>query len=380
MHLELTMKQAVIRRTVRKFAEERLAPRAVQIDASGEFPLELAREMAGLDYFGLEIPPEFGGAGLDSVSYTLIIEEISRASAAMGVCVSVHNSVGAYPIYQFGTEAQRRSFLVPLARGEHIGTFCLTEPNAGSDVSSLETTAIRDGDSYILNGNKIFVTNGGVSEINLVFAVSNPSEPRKRFSVFIVESSRPGLEKGPIEDLLGMRGNAVCSISFHDCRIPVENRLGEEGQGLKMALSTLDGGRLGIAAQAIGLAEACLENSLKYAGERYQFGAPLTSFGTIQGFLADMATRIDAARLLLHRACRLRDQKQNYSSQSAMAKLFSSELAVDCARVGVQIHGGYGCTKPYAVERFYRDAKICEIYEGTSEVQRMVIARHLLNA
>jgi len=380
MHLELTMKQAVIRRTVRKFAEERLAPRAVQIDASGEFPLELAREMAGLDYFGLEIPPEFGGAGLDSVSYTLIIEEISRASAAMGVCVSVHNSVGAYPIYQFGTEAQRRSFLVPLARGEHIGTFCLTEPNAGSDVSSLETTAIRDGDSYILNGNKIFVTNGGVSETNLVFAVSNPSEPRKRFSVFIVESSRPGLEKGPIEDLLGMRGNAVCSISFHDCRIPVENRLGEEGQGLKMALSTLDGGRLGIAAQAIGLAEACLENSLKYAGERYQFGAPLTSFGTIQGFLADMATRIDAARLLLHRACRLRDQKQNYSSQSAMAKLFSSELAVDCARVGVQIHGGYGCTKPYAVERFYRDAKICEIYEGASEVQRMVIARHLLNA
>jgi len=380
MHLELTMKQAVIRRTVRKFAEERLAPRAVQIDASGEFPLELAREMAGLDYFGLEIPPEFGGAGLDSVSYTLIIEEISRASAAMGVCVSVHNSVGAYPIYQFGTEAQRRSFLVPLARGEHIGTFCLTEPNAGSDVSSLETTAIRDGDSYILNGNKIFVTNGGVSETNLVFAVSNPSEPRKRFSVFIVESSRPGLEKGPTEDLLGMRGNAVCSISFHDCRIPVENRLGEEGQGLKMALSTLDGGRLGIAAQAIGLAEACLENSLKYAGERYQFGAPLTSFGTIQGFLADMATRIDAARLLLHRACRLRDQKQSYSSQSAMAKLFSSELAVDCARVGVQIHGGYGCTKPYAVERFYRDAKICEIYEGTSEVQRMVIARHLLNA
>ena len=379
MHLENTMKQAVIRRTVRKFGERTLAPAAVEMDKTGCFPQHIAREMADLHYFGLEIPAQFGGAGLDTVSYAIVIEEISRVNAAMGLCVTVHNGVSAYPIYMFGTEDQRERFLVPLASGEKIGTFCLTEPNAGSDVGSLETIAMRDGDGYILNGNKIFVTNGGVSGINLIFAGTQPDKKDKRFTVFIVESDREGLEKGPTEDLMGMRGNPVCSISLHDCRIPLENNLGREGEGLKIALSTLSGGRIGIAAQALGIAQASLEVSVKYTKERRQFGRPISDFGAIQNFLADMATRIEAARLLVYRAAYLRGKEMNHNRESAMAKVYSSEVAVDAARTGIQIHGGYGYTKSYPIERFYRDAKVCEIYEGTSEVQRMVIARSLIS-
>ena len=240
MHLELTMKQAVIKRTVRKFAEERIVPVLGEMDASGRFPSEIASEMAPLQYFGLEIPSEYGGAGLDAVSYAIVIEEISRISGAMGLCLSVHNSVSASPVYHFGTESQRRKFLVPMATGQRIGTFCLTEPNAGSDASSLETIAIREGDGYVLNGNKIFVTNGGVSGTNLIFAITNPSKEQREYTVFIVESEREGLEKGPAEDMMGMRGNPVCPITLSDCRVPDENRLGEEGQGMKIALSTLE--------------------------------------------------------------------------------------------------------------------------------------------
>ncbi|NQU13880.1 MAG: acyl-CoA dehydrogenase family protein, partial [Desulfobacteraceae bacterium] len=343
------------------------------------FPRDIAEEMAMLQYFGLEIPAVYGGAGLDSVSAAIAIEEISKANAAIGLCVSVHNSVAASPVYFFGNEEQRLRFLTPLAQGEKIGTFCLTEPNAGSDVSSLETSALREGKEYILNGNKIFVTNGGISGINLIFAKTKDAEKDTGFSVFIVESEREGLEKGPIEDLMGMRGNPVCPISLRDCRVPLENRLGDEGGGLKIALSTLCGGRLGIAAQAVGIAQASLEASIKYAKERHQFGKAIADFGAIQDLLAEIGTRIEAGRLLIYRACDLKERGNNYTKESAMAKVFASEVAVDATRIGVQIHGGYGYTKAYPIERFYRDAKVCEIYEGTSEVQRMVIARGLLS-
>jgi butyryl-CoA dehydrogenase len=377
MRFEPTMKQAVIRRTVRKFSDEKLMPIAPEMDATGRFPSEVAREMAGLQYFGLVIPQIHGGAGLDMVSYVIVVEEISRACAAMGLCISVHNSVAAYPLYEFGNEDQKRRFLLPLATGEAIGTFCLTEPNAGSDASALETVAVREGDGYILNGNKIFVTNGGVSGINLVFAYVGSPEGRKKFTVFVVESDRKGLEKGPVEDLMGMRGNPVCPITLNDCRVPAENRLGEEGQGMKVALSSLSGGRIGIAAQALGIAQASLDVSLRYATERRQFNQPLATFDGIKGFLVEMATRIEAARLLTYRASNLRDRGVEHVKESAMAKLFSSETAVYAARIGLQIHGGYGYSKAYAIERFYRDAKVCEIYEGTSEIQRTVIARNL---
>jgi butyryl-CoA dehydrogenase len=379
MYLELTMKQAVIKRTTRKFAEERIAPVVEEMDATGRFPSDLAAEMAALQYFGLEIPPEYGGAGLDAASYAIVVEEISRVSAAMGLCISVHNSVSANPVYEFGTEFQRQSFLIPMAKGRKIGTFCLTEANAGSDASSLETVAERKGDGYLLNGSKIFVTNGGASGINLIFALTDPSRERKAYTVFIVESERKGLGKGPVEDMMGMRGNPVCPVTVSDCRVPLQNRLGEEGQGMKIALSALAGGRIGIGAQALGIAQACLEVSLRYARERQQFGKSISEFGGIQGFLSEMATRIEAARLLVYRASHLRASGLPHAGESAMAKLYASEVAVYASRAGVQIHGGYGYTKAYPIERYYRDAKVCEIYEGTSEVQRMVIARSLMN-
>jgi butyryl-CoA dehydrogenase len=377
MRLEPTMKQMVIRRTVRKFAEERIAPATEEIDRTGAFPMEIVEELGKLHYFGLEIPAEYGGAGLDAVSYAIVVEEISRTCAAFGLCISVHNSVSANPVYQFGNDAQRKSFLVPMAQGKKIGTFCLTEPNAGSDASAIETVAVRDKDTYVLNGNKVFVTNGGISGVNLIFAATDISDKKKDFTVFIVESKRKGLEKGPVEELMGMRGNPVCPISLNDCRVPADNRLGAEGQGLKIALSTLAGGRIGIAAQALGIAQASLDVSLKYAKERYQFGKPLSEFGAIQNYLANMATRVEGARLLIHRSAYLRAQGLAHTKESAMAKLYAGEVAVDATRIGLQIHGGYGFTKAYPIERYYRDAKACEIYEGTSEVQRMVIARSL---
>ena len=377
MRLEPTMKQMVIRRTVRKFAEERISPVTEEIDRTGVFPMEIIQELGKLNYFGLEIPAEFGGAGLDAVSYAIVVEEISRTCAAFGLCISVHNGVSANPVYQFGNEAQRKTFLVPMAQGREIGTFCLTEPNAGSDASAIETIAVRDKDTYVLNGNKVFVTNGGLSGVNLIFAATDISDKKKDFTVFIVESKRKGLEKGPVEELMGMRGNPVCPMSLNDCRVPADNRLGAEGQGLKIALSTLAGGRIGIASQALGIAQASLDVSLKYAKERYQFGKPLSEFGAIQNYLANMATRVEGARLLVHRSAYLRDHGFAHTKESAMAKLYAGEVAVDATRIGLQIHGGYGYTKAYPIERYYRDAKACEIYEGTSEVQRMVIARSL---
>jgi len=378
MRLEPTMKQAVIRRSVRKYAEKRLAPAAVEMDKTARFPGDIAAEMADLHYFGLEIPGDYGGAGLDTVSCAIVVEEISRVNAAMGLCVAVHNGVCAAPVHTFGNEAQRRRFLPGLTTGKTIGTFCLTEPNAGSDVSSLGTRAVPDSGGYVLNGNKIFVTNGGISGINLVFGYVPGTEKRKRFTVFIVESDRDGLEKGPPEDMMGMRGNPVCPLSLYDCRIPVENRLGGEGEGLRIALSTLNGGRIGIAAQALGISQGALDLSIRYARERRQFGKSLSDLGAIQGFISDMGTRVDAARLLVYRAADLRHRGLDHVREAAMAKVYAGETAVAATRTGVQIHGGYGYTRAYPIERLYRDAKVCEIYEGTSEVQRMVIARSLL--
>ncbi len=378
MRLEPTMKQAVIRRSVRKYAEERLSQTAANMDVTGEFPTGIAHEMGKLNYFGLQIPAEYGGAGLDTISSAIVVEEVSRVCAAMGLCVAVHNSVAAYPVFAFGNAAQRRDFLVPMARGEKIGTFCLTEPNTGSDATSLETVALRDKDTYVLNGNKVFVTNGAESGTNLVFAYSISDGGKKEYSVFIVESEREGLEKGPREELMGMRGNPVCPIALHDCRVPAENILGGEGDGIRIALSSLTGGRIGIASQALGIAQASLDVSLKYAGQRHQFGHPLHDFEAVKNYLADMVIEIEAARMLIQKAAWLRDEDLDHVRASAMAKLYASKIAVDCARIGVQVHGGYGYSKAYPIERFYRDAKVCEIYEGTSEIQRMVIARTLL--
>jgi len=373
------MKHKVVRQAVREFAEAELGPIAAEIDREARFPWEVVEKMRRLNYFGLQIDPEYGGAGLDSISYAITIEEISRVSAAMGLCVTVHNSVGAYPIVRFGTPEQKRLFLPDLASGRRIGAFCLTEANAGSDAGGVETFAVPDGDEFVINGTKIFVTNGGVCGIALIFAVTNPDDPRLGASVFIIEGGRPGVAVGELEDLSGMRANPVSSLVIEDCRVPQENLLGRLGDGLKIGLITLDTGRLGIAAQALGLAQAAFEASVKYAKERQQFKKPIASFQTIQNYLADMATEIDASRLLLYRACAKKDSGRPFSAESAMAKLYCGTTARRTTNLAVQIHGGYGYSKEYDVERYFRDAKVTEIYEGTNEVQRMVIARDVLN-
>ena len=373
------MKHKVVRKTVREFAEAELAPIVYDIDKEARFPWEVIEKMRPLNFFGLQIPKAYGGADADTISYAIIIEELSRVSAAIGLCVTVHNSVGAYPIARFGTEAQKKKFLPALASGDRIGAFCLTEANAGSDAGGVETHAVNQGTDYIINGTKIFVTNGGVCGTALVFAVSSSEDPRRAASVFIVENDTPGFSVGEIEDLCGMRANPVSSLFFEDCRVSKDHLLGRQGDGLKIGLVTLDTGRIGIAAQALGIAQAAFEASVKYSKERQQFRKPISSFQTIQNYLADMTTEIDAARLLLYRACALKDTGKPFGPEAAKAKLYCSGLAKRVTDMAVQIHGGYGYSKEYDVERYFRDAKVTEIYEGTSEVQRMVIARAVLS-
>lgn len=373
------MKHKLVRKTVREFVEAELGPIAHDIDRDARFPWEVVEKMGPLNFFGLQIPKQYGGVELDSISYAITIEEISRVSAAMGLCVTVHNSVGAYPIVLFGTEEQKKRFLPPLASGERIGAFCLTEANAGSDAGGVETNAVKDDEEYIINGTKIFVTNGGVCGSALIFAVTDPENPRKAASVFIVENQMPGFSVGEIEDLCGMRANQVSSLFLEDCRVPEQNLLGRRGDGLKIGLAALNTGRIGIAAQALGIAQAAFEASVKYAKERQQFKKPISSFQTIQNYLADMATEIDAARLLLYKACAYKDSGKEFGPEAAKAKLYCSTLASRVTGLAVQIHGGYGYSKEYDVERFFRDAKVTEIYEGTSEVQRMVISRSVLS-
>jgi alkylation response protein AidB-like acyl-CoA dehydrogenase len=362
----------------RQFAKAELAPVAKEIDDEGRFPWEVVEKMGPLNFFGMQAPRKYGGAEMDSISYCLVIEEISRVCAAMGLMLAVHNSVVVYPLSKFGSDAQKKKFLSPLAAGEKIGAFCLTEPNAGSDAMAIESTAIAEGDSYVVNANKIFVTNGGVADISIIFTSVNPGDVKKGFSAILVERGTPGFEVGILENNCGMRGNPVCSIVLTDCRVPKTNLLGQEGDGFQVAMAALDTGRIGISAQAVGIAQAALDVSLKYAKERIQFRVPLTRHQAIQMMLADMGTMVEAARLLTLKAAHVRDQEGDLSCPSAMAKLFAGRTASQVASMGVQIHGGYGYSKDYPIERYFRDARVTEIYEGTNEIQQIVIARELL--
>jgi len=373
------MKHQLIRKTVREFVESEIKPHVSLMDKESRFPWEIIEKMKPLNFFGLQVPRMYGGADLDTISYAITIEELSRVSAAMGLCVTVHNSVGIFPILKFGTADQKKRFVPAMASGDSIGAFCLTEANAGSDAGGVETSAVETRDAFILNGTKIFVTNGGICGTILVFAVSEDGDKRNQASVFIVEKDRPGFSVGEIEDLCGMRANPVSSLFFEDCKIPKTNLLGRRGQGMKIGLIALDTGRIGIAAQALGIAQAAFESSVVYAKERQQFNKPLSKFQTIQNYLAEMATKIDASRLLLYRAAALKDKRKIFSAESSMAKLYCSTTAMEVTDMAVQIHGGYGYSKEYDVERYFRDAKVTQIYEGTSEVQKMVIARSILS-
>jgi alkylation response protein AidB-like acyl-CoA dehydrogenase len=372
------MQQRQLRRIARQFAKTELAPIAREIDEEGRFPWEAVEKMGPLNFFGMQAPRKYGGAEIDSISYCLVIEEISRVCAAMGLMLAVHNSVVVHPLSKFGSDEQKAKFLSPLAAGEKIGAFCLTEPNAGSDAMAIESTAIAEADSYVVNANKIFVTNGGVADISIIFTSVNPDDVKKGFSAILVERGTPGFEVGLLENNCGMRGNPVCSIVLTDCRVPKANLLGQEGDGFQVAMAALDTGRIGIAAQAVGIAQAALDVSLKYAKERIQFRVPLARHQAIQMMLADMGTMVEAARLLTLKAAHVRDQEGELSCPSAMAKLFAGRTASQVASMGVQIHGGYGYSKDYPIERYFRDARVTEIYEGTNEIQQIVIARELL--
>jgi butyryl-CoA dehydrogenase len=334
-------------------------------------------KMGKLGYFGIQAPEILGGAAMDTISYAIVIEEISRACAGLGLCVTVHNSVAVFPLVAFGSDEQKKKWVPPLAKGEKIGAFCLTEPNIGSDASGVESTAVRDGDHYIVNANKVLITNGGVADTCLIFVKTDRAGGYKSLSVIVVERGTPGFEIGDLENLSGNRANPVSSIRLTDCRVPAENLLGKEGMGMKIGLVALDTGRIGIAAQALGIAQAAMEEAVKYSNQRYQFGVPISKHEAVQMMIADMATQIDAARLLIYRAAAVRDKKRPFSTEAAMAKLFASEIASKVTDMAVQIHGGYGYSKSYPVERFYRDARVTRIYEGTSEIHRVVIARNV---
>ncbi|WXG41802.1 MAG: acyl-CoA dehydrogenase family protein [Candidatus Freyarchaeum deiterrae] len=380
MNFELTEEQELIRSTVREFAETVLAPRAREMDEKAEFPWNETKKMAEQGYLGAQIPKEYGGSELDSVSYAILIEEISRVVCGIGLTLQIHNSACAQPIAQFGNEKQKKRFLPRLAKGEIIGAFALTEPGAGSDAQSLRTNATPSGNEYVLNGSKIFITSGPVAGVALVFAVTPSAEEGKRkpMSAFLVEKGTPGFSAGADEDKMGMRAAINSELMFDECKIPKENLLGKEGDGFKIAMTILDSARIGASAQAVGLSQAALEESLKYSQERQQFNRPIAQFQAIQFMIAEMATQIEAARLLTYQAAFLKDKGARFTKEVAMAKLYSSKICTQVVSNAVQIHGGYGYMKDYPVERYYRDAKVLEIYEGTSEVQRMVIAGQLI--
>ena len=374
----LTEKQRVVRKSVRAFCEQELGPIAARIDQEARFPWEVVEKMRPLGYFGIQAPLELGGAGMDTVSYAVTIEEISRVSGSMGLCLSVHNSVAVFPLVAFGSDEQKERWVPSLARGEKIGAFCLTEPNAGSDASGIVSTAILNGDHYLVNANKVLVTNGGVADICLIFARTDPAAGPRGISVIVAERGTPGFVVGDLEDLCGMRANPVSSIRLYDCRVPRENILAKPGMGLRIGLAALDTGRIGIGAQALGIAQAALEKAIEYANQRQQFGVPIARHQAIQMMIADMATQVDAARLMVYRAAWLKDNGKPITKAAAQAKLFAAEAAGKVTDLAVQIHGGYGYSKAYDVERYYRDARVTRIYEGTSEVHRMVIAREAL--
>lgn len=378
MDLELTEEQKMIQKMTRDFAEEKVKPIAAELDETSRYPEELVREMAELGLMGIAIPEEYGGAGMDNLCYAIALEEICVACASTGVIMSVNNSLVCDPLYKNGSEEQKTRYLTPLASGAKLGCFGLTEPQAGSDASNQRTRAVRDGDNWILSGHKNFITNGAEADTAIIFASTAPEKKLKGISAFIVERETPGFSVPKVEKKLGINASSTAELLFEECRIPAENLLGQEEKGFRIAMETLDGGRIGIAAQATGIARAAMEASIRYAREREQFGQPIGKFQAIQFMLSDMATEIDAARLLIYRAANLKDKGVRHSSESAMAKLFASETAMRVTTKAIQIHGGYGYIKEYPVERHFRDAKITEIYEGTSEIQRMVIAAGLL--
>ena len=363
---------------VKEFAEKEIAPVAAELDKKEEYPTKILEKMAQLGLLGTIIPNQYGGAGLDTISYAIVVEEISRKCASTGVITSVHNSLVAWPIMKYGTEEQKKKYLPLLATGKKIGAFAGTEPNAGSDLGAMQTSAVLKGNKYIINGDKTFITSGSEAGIIIVFAVTDKKAGSKEISAFIVESDMKGFKVGSIYEKLGINASKTAELIFENMEVPKENLLGEEGDGFKIALSTLDGGRIGIGAQAVGIAQAALDESIEYSKQRQQFGRPLAKFQAIQWMIADMATNIEAARFLVYNAAYVKDKGERFSKEAAMAKLFASETAMDSVIKAVQIHGVYGYTKEYTVERLFRDAKITEIYEGTSEVQRMVISSSLL--
>lgn len=380
MFLDLTDDQKLLQKTVREFAEAEVKPLARELDETGHFPRETFKKAAELGLTGVAFPDEVGGAGFDHVAYTIVIEEISRVCASTGVILSVQNSLYCDPVYRFGTDEQKKKFLIPYARGEKIGCYALTEPQAGSNASALQTKAVRHGDKYIINGTKAWITNGGVADAAIVYVNTAPEKGEKGITALIVERGTPGFKVGKEEKKLGIHATACTELSFTDCEVPAANRIGDEGQGYKVALSTLDGGRIGIAAQAVGIAQGAFEEALKYSQERTAFDQPIANFQAIQFMLADMATEIDAARLLARKAAWKQDTGARFSMEAAAAKLFASEMCTRVTHKAIQIHGGNGYSREYPVERMYRDARITEIYEGTSEIQRLVIANWVLKS
>ncbi|WP_459502020.1 acyl-CoA dehydrogenase AcdA [Bacillus sp. C1] len=377
MHFKLSEEHEMIRKMVRDFARNEVAPTAAERDEEERFDRALFDQMADLGLTGIPWPEEYGGIGSDYLAYVIAVEELSRVCASTGVTLSAHTSLAGWPIFKFGTEEQKQKFLRPMAEGKKIGAYGLTEPGSGSDAGGMKTTARRDGDHYILNGSKIFITNGGIADIYVVFALTDPESKQRGTSAFIVESDALGFSVGKKESKLGIRSSPTTEIMFEDCRIPAENLLGEEGQGFKIAMQTLDGGRNGIAAQAVGIAQGALDASVEYARERHQFGKPIAAQQGIGFKLADMATNVEAARLLTYQAAWLESEGLPYGKESAMSKVFAGDTAMKVTTEAVQVFGGYGYTKDYPVERFMRDAKITQIYEGTQEIQRLVISRML---
>ncbi|WP_338752046.1 acyl-CoA dehydrogenase [Bacillus sp. FJAT-52991] len=377
MELRFTEEQEMMRKMVRDFAEAEITPWIERME-EGEFPREILNKMAELGLLGITIPEEYGGSEMDFTSYIIAINELSRVSATVGVILSVHTSVGTNPILYFGTEEQKRKYVPKLATGEYLGAFCLTEPSAGSDAASLKTRAVKQGDQYIINGSKVFITNGGEADTYIVFASTNPELGGKGVSAFIVEKDTPGLVIGKDEHKMGLHGSRTVQLTFEDMQVPAANLLGQEGEGFKIAMANLDVGRIGIAAQSLGIAEAALQEATNYSKERKQFGKPIAAQQGLAFKLADMATSVEAARLLVYRAANLRAKGLPCGKEASMAKLFASKTAVDVSIEAVQVHGGYGYTQEYPVERYFRDAKVTEIYEGTSEIQRLVISKQLI--
>ncbi|MFQ5909442.1 MAG: acyl-CoA dehydrogenase [Thermoplasmata archaeon] len=378
MDFEPTDEQNLMRKTVRDFAEKEIRPVRAEYDERAEYPIDILRKLGGLGIMGMAVPQEYGGSGADVISYAIAIEELSRVDPSVGVAVSVHNSLVCDSIVKFGTEEQKKEWLPDLAKGKKIGCFCLTEPDAGSDAGSIKGTARLDGDEYIVNAKKQFITNAVGADLSLVFVMTDKEKAYKGISGFLVPTDAPGFSRGKKEKKMGIHASVTMEMLYEDCRIPRENLLGEAGEGFRVALWALDAGRIGIAAQAVGLAQGALDEAIAYSKERVQFGKPIASFQAIQWKMADMATKIDAARFLTYRAAYVKQRGDRFTTEAAMAKLMASDVAVSVSRDAVQIFGGYGYMREYPVERYYRDAKITEIYEGTSEIQRLVISRALL--